>query len=128
MDDSKLKQTRNLFKKLINDQNNVFYSADKISRMLLNRSRKSAYEKDRVFYKIYKSLEDKDVIYDSEKTRIPFYTLFVEQKKDIDRLSALYNVNAPLQFCHADVAYIRFFSKSAVDPKYALLCVDLFSS
>ena len=38
MDDSKLKQTRNLFKKLINDQNNVFYSADKISRMLLNRS------------------------------------------------------------------------------------------
>ena len=106
----------------------VFYSADKINRTLLNRSRKSAYEKDRVFYKIYKSLQDKDLIYDSEKTRIPFYTPFVEQKKDIDRSSAFYNVNAPLQFFHADVADIRFFSKSAVDPKYALLYVDLFSS
>ena len=28
---------------------------------------------------------------------------------------------------HADVVNIRFFSKSAVDPKYALICVDLFS-
>ena len=27
-----------------------------------------------------------------------------------------------------DVAYLKFFSKSAVDPKYALICVDLFSS
>ena len=128
MDDSKLKQTRNLFKKLINDQNSIFYSADNISRTLLNRSRKSAYDKVRVFYKFYKSLEDKDVIYDSEKTRIPFHTLSVEQKKDIDRSSALYSVNASLQFFHADVADIQFFSKSAVDPKYALLCVDLFSS
>ena len=128
MDDSELKQTRNLFKKLINDQNSMFYSADKINRTFLNRSRKSGYEKDRVFYKIYKSLEDKDVIYDSEKTRIPFYTPFVELKKDIDRSSALYSVNAPLQFFHADVADKRFFCKSAVDPKYALLCVDLFSS
>ena len=49
MDDSELKQTRNLFKKLINGLNSIFYSADKISRTLLNRSRKSAYEKDRVF-------------------------------------------------------------------------------
>ena len=95
MDDSELKQTRNLFKKMINDQNSVLYSADKISRMPLNRSKKSAYEKDRVFCKIYKSLEDKDVIYDSEKTRIPFYTQFVEQKKDINCSSALYSVNAP---------------------------------
>ena len=33
-----------------------------------------------------------------------------------------------MQFFHADVAYLQFFSKSAVDPKYALVCVDLFSS
>ena len=41
---------------------------------------------------------------DSEKTRIPFYTPFVEQKKDIDRSSTLYSINAPIQFVHADVA------------------------
>ena len=32
-----------------------------------------------------------------------------------------------MQFFHADVGDIRFFSKSAIDPKYALLCADLFS-
>ena len=33
-----------------------------------------------------------------------------------------------MQFFRTDVADIRFFSKSAIDPKNALLCVDLFSS
>ena len=33
-----------------------------------------------------------------------------------------------MQFFHADLAYLQFFAKSAVDPKYALDCVDLFSS
>ena len=96
--------------------------------VLLNKSRKSAYGKDKVFYNIYKALEDKEVIWDKEKTKFPFYTPFVEQKKDIDRSSALYSINASLKFFHADVTDIRFFSKSAVIPKYALLCVDLFSS
>ena len=73
-------------------------------------------------------MEEKGVIYDREKARLPFYTPFVEQKKDIDRSSALYSINGPQQFFHADVADIRFFSKSAVDLKHALLCVDLFSS
>ena len=73
-------------------------------------------------------MEDEDVIYDGEKARFPFYTAFVEQKKDIDHSSTLYSINAPLQFFHADVADICFSSKSTVDPKYALFCVDLFSS
>ena len=30
--------------------------------------------------------------------------------------------------CHADIADLRFLAKSAVDPKYALLIVDLFTS
>ena len=75
-------------------------------------------------------LEDQEIIYDNdnEKERIPFYTLFVEQKQDIDRSSTLYSLNEPMHFFHADVADIRCFSTSAIDPKYALLCVDLFSS
>ena len=47
------KQVKNLFKKLINDQNSVFYSSDKITRTLLNKGRKLSYEKDKVFYKIF---------------------------------------------------------------------------
>ena len=125
-----IKQIKNLFKKLIKDRNSVFYSADKINRTLLNKSRTSSYEKDKIFYKIYVRLEDQEILYDDnkEKERILFYTPFIEQKQDIDRLSTLYSLNGPVQFFHADVADIRFFSKSAVDSKYALLCVDLFSS
>ena len=127
--DEQQKQLKNLFKKLINDQNSVFYAADKINNTLLNKGRRSSYEKDKVFYKIFNTIEDRNIIHeDDDESRIPFYTPFVEQKKDIDRSSALYTVNAPLQFFHADVAFFKFFAKSAVDPKYALICVDLFSS
>ena len=126
-----IKQIKNLFKKLIKDKNSIFRSVDKINRTLLNKSRKSLYEKDKVFYKIYIRREDQEIMYDNdnEKERIPFYTPFVEEKQDIDRSSTLYNINGPMQFFHADVVDICFFfSKSVVDPKDALLCVDRFSS
>ena len=104
----------------------VFYSSDKITKTL-NKGRKSSYEKDKVFYRIFNLIEDKDVIYDTDKPKLPFYTLFIEQKKDIDRSSLLYAIDGPMQLFHADVAYLQFFSKSTVNPKYALVCVDLFS-
>ena len=129
--DSEMKQLKNLFKKLTNDENSVFYSADRINKTLLNKGRKSFYEKDKVFYKLYNVVEDKNIIYeddDDEKDRVPFYTPFIQQKKDIDRSSTLYTINGPLQFFHADIAFLKFLAKSAVDPKHALLCVDLFTS
>ena len=124
--DAEKKQLKNLYRKLVNNENSVLYAIDRINARLLNKVRKSSYEKDKVFYKLFKKLENEDVI--EENSKIPFYTPFVEQKKDIDRSSALYTVNAPLQFFHADLAYLQFFAKSAVDPKYALVCVDLFTS
>ena len=126
--DSEKKQLKNLFQKLINDENSVFYSADKINKTLLNKGKKSSYEKDKVFYKLFNVVEDKNILYENDENRVPFYTPFTQQKKDIDRSSALYTVNGPLQFFHADIAFIKFLAKSAVDPKYALLCVDLFTS
>ena len=106
-----VKQIKNLFKKLLKDKDSVFYSADKINRTLLSKSRTSSYEKDKVFYKIYIRLEDQEMIYDDndEKERIPFYTPFIEQKQDINRSLTLYSLNNPMQFFHADVADIRFF-------------------
>ena len=44
-----IKQIKNLFKKLIKEKNSVFYLADKINRTLLNKSRMSSNEKDKVF-------------------------------------------------------------------------------
>ena len=128
--DVEKKQLKNLYRKLVDNENSVLFAVDQINTRLLNKIKKSSYEKDQVFYKLFKKLEnedkDEDVI--KQNSKIPFYTPFVEQQKDIDRSSALYTVNAPLQFFHADLAYLQFFAKSAVDPKYALLCVDLFTS
>ena len=75
-------------------------------------------------------LEDKDVLYESKdpKKSILFYTPFVEQKKDIDRPSTPYSIKAPFKLVHADIADIQFFSRSAVEPKYCLLAVDICTS
>ena len=120
------KQLKNLFNKLINDENSVFFSADRINQTLLRKGKKSSYEKDKVFLKLFNVAENKKVIYEKEE-RVPFYTPFAPQKRNIDR-STLYTVNGPLQFFHADIAFLKFLAKSAVVPKYALLCVDLFTS
>ena len=82
----KLRQVNNLFKKLIKDEKSVFYAANRIGRTLLSKARQSLYEKDKVFYKYDLDLEDKFVLYESEneKAKIPFYTPFVQKRKDID--------------------------------------------
>ena len=118
---------KSLFRKLINDEKSVFFSTDRINKTLLNKGRKSSYEKDKVFYNLFKNVENKSVIYKENKNRVPFYTPYIPQRKNIDR-STLYTVNGPLQFFHADIAFLKFLAKSAVDLKYALLCVDLFTS
>ena len=125
--DAEKKQLKNLYKKLLENENSVLFAIDKISVRLLNRLKKSSYEKDQVFYRLFKKLENEEEE-EKEEIQIPFYTPFIEQRKDIDRSSALYSINGPLQFFHADLAYLQFFAKSAVDPKYALVCVDLFTS
>ena len=129
--DAEKKQLKNLYKKLIENENSVLFAIDKINTRILNKLKKSSYDKDQVFYKLFKKLENKEEEQEEnekDQLQIPFYTPFIEQRKDIDRSSALYSINGPLQFFHADLAYLQFFAKSAVDPKYALLCVDLFTS
>ena len=118
--DAEKKQLKNLYKKLLENENSVLFAADKINIRLLNRLKKSSYDKDQVFYRLFKKLENKqEEEEEEEEVQIPFYTPFLEKRKDIDRSSALYSINGPLQFFHADLAYLQFFAKSAVDPKYA---------
>ena len=122
------KQLKNIFGKLMKDSNSIFYWVEKISRNLLNKAQKSVYEKDKVFYKLYNEIENWDTVFDEEDKKIPFHTPFIEQKKSIDRLLTPYSIKAPFELFHADIVNIKFLSKSAVDPHYCLLCVDLFSS
>ena len=124
-DDNDKKRIQNLFSTLQNDSKSVFYLNSSITKKLLKKLDKSPYQKDRVFKAIYKKLEDKELAEADDK--IPSKTPFVEKKGDIDR-STLYSVEKPFKRAHADIADLRFFAKSAVDPKYALLAVDLFTS
>ena len=67
-----------------------------------------------------------DVNLQEEEVFIPTFVPFVDKKKDIDR-STLYSFSKPFKLLHADIADIRFFAKSAADPHYCLLFVDLFT-
>ena len=42
--------------------------------------------------------------------------------------STLYGFDGPFQLLHADVGNLKFLGKSAANPKYSLICVDLFTS
>ena len=56
----------------------------------------------------------------------PLTTQFIEKRSDID-CSTLCSFDSPFQLLQADIVYISFLAKSAVDPKFRLLFVDLFS-
>ena len=121
------KQLKYLFGKLTKDSNSLFYLVQKINRNLLNKARKWVYEKDKVFYKDFNEIENRDTIFDEEEEKIPCPALFIEQKKDIDWSSTLYSIKAPFELFYASIANIKILSKSAIDTHYCLLCVDLFS-
>ena len=57
-------------------------------------------------------LKNKNILYENDegtKTRIPFYTPFAEQRKDIDRSSELYSIKIPFELVHTNIANIRVF-------------------
>ena len=118
------KKTINLYNVLVRDQNSIFYGSDRITNGLIRKANNSLHLKDRVFVKLLKDVDRKKVFI---KEKTPLNTPFVENKQDVDR-STLYSFKGPFEALQADIADIRFLGKSAVDPKYCLLFVDLFTS
>ena len=57
--DIKNNRIQNLFKNLQKDSRSIFYSVGNLSRSILNKARKSAYVKGKVFVNLYNQLEDK---------------------------------------------------------------------
>ena len=117
------KRTKNLYNALKKDEESVLFASEKLNKQLIKKIKKSKYEKDGIFLKLYKAIENVDI---DEKEQIPTFVPFIENKKDIDS-STLYSFNGPFQLLHADIADIRFFSKLAADLHYFLLFVDLFT-
>ena len=115
----------NLFKNLQKDPRSVFYSIGTLSKSIVNKGYKSANEKDAVFVNLYKKLEDKNFY--QKKEILPLVTPFFNQKSTVDN-STLYSIRKPFDLVHGGIADTRFLAKSAVDPKYCLLLVDLFTA
>ena len=122
--DVKNNRIQNLFRNLQKDPKSVFYSVGNLSKSKLNKATKSVYEKDKVLVNLYNQLEDK-IFY--QNNNLPLVTPFINKKSNVDH-STLYSIGKPFELLHADIADTRFLAKSAVDPKYCLLLVDLFTS
>ena len=119
-------KVENLFNALREDEESVFYAADQISKKLINKARKSYYPKDKVFVNIFN--ENKEFKQQGNySNNIPLPTPFTPQKKNVDR-STLHSFKGLYEALQADIADIRFLAKSAVDPHYGLLFVDLFTN
>ena len=123
---SNLKNIRiqNLFRNLQKDPKSIFYAIESLSRTILNKARKSAYDKDKVFVNLYDQLEDKNFY---QKDNVPLVTPFVNKRSNIDH-STLYSISKPFDLLHADIADLGWLAKSAADPKYCFFLVDLFIS
>ena len=80
MEESK-KQAKNLFKKLLTDAKSVFYLAEKINKTLLNKARKSFYEKDKVFYKLYAREQKTKIYLMMTKSKYQFIPHFLNKKR-----------------------------------------------
>ena len=91
--------------------------------MLIKKVKTSFYDKDKVFVNLNGQIED---LKKKENETLPFATPFVDKKTNIDH-STLYSFHKPFEMLHADIADVRLLAKSAVDPKYCLLLVDLFT-
>ena len=96
-----------------------------MSKSILNKALKSFYEKDKVFVNLYNELEDKN--FQKTSNTLPIVTPFISSKSNVDH-STLYSICKRFELLHADIADTRFLAKSAVDRKYCLLLVDLFTS
>ena len=92
----------------------------------LKKLNKSTYEKYKKFVNLFnENIEDNQNV--CRKKLIPIKVPLFEKKDEVDR-SILYSFDGPFQLLHADVGNLAFLCKSATDPRYCLLIVDLFTS
>ena len=101
---TKNKQIQNLFRNLQKDLRSIFYSVGNLSNSLLNKAKKSTYDKDKAFVNLYNELEDK-LFY--QNNNLPLVTPFSNKRSSIDR-STLYSIGKPFELLHADIADLRF--------------------
>ena len=120
-----IEKVKKIFQKLKRDNGSVLFGEEKTNNNLFRKLKKCWYNKDKYFVILLKKFKNIDDIF--QKNAIPIKTTFLEKKGKTDR-SMLYSFDDPFWLLHADVANLEFLGKSAVDTKYCLLFIDLFTS
>ena len=92
-----------------------------MTEILGRKARNSLYKKNIVFVDIYNGLENKKIL----PEKVPLNALFVENKNMICMMS--YSFSRPFESITGWYSLISFLATSAVDPKFCLLFVDLFT-
>ena len=123
-------EVKKLFNKLQVDSKSIVFIQEQLNDKLLKKLKNSKYETDKEFVNRFNLLEDKKTDFNNNKNdvySVPIKAEYVQKSDDIDHLT-LYSIHVPFDLLHADVGDLHFLGKSAVDPKYCLLLVDLFTS
>ena len=93
--DMKNNRIQNLFKNLQKDTRSIFYSIGNLSRSILNRARKSTYDKDKVIVNLCNQLGDKNFY---QNNNLPLVMLFVN--KDVILIIRHFTALASLLNCY----------------------------
>ena len=123
-------EVKKLFNKLQVDSKSIVFIQEQLNDKLLKKLKNSKYETDKEFVNRFNLLEDKKTDFNNNKNdvySVPIKAEYVQKSDDIDHFT-LYSIHVPFDLLHADVGDLHFLGKSAADPKYCLLLVDLFTS
>ena len=104
------------------------FSTENNLRKKFKKERKSGFNKRMQYHKEFvnlNKLENRNDIF--KKDAITTKTIFAKQNCQANR-STLYSFGGLFPLLNADIANLKFWGKSAVDPKYCFLFADLFTS
>ena len=73
------KRTKDLYKVLKEDEESVLFASEQLTKQLIKKVKKSNYEKDNIFYKLYNKIENVNI--QKEKEIIPTFVPFIEKKE-----------------------------------------------
>ena len=119
---------KKVFNKLQIDTKSVLFTIEQLNEKGVKKTKEVfVCKRQRELFNLFSLLENKDDFDKDKKASLPIKATYVEKGNDIYR-STLYSFTGPFELLHVDVANLEFLGKSAADPKFCLVFVDLFSS
>ena len=124
------KRISNLLKKLRVDEKSVLFAkGETLDNKMIKKISKSSYVNGKLLLNLYNEfVKNGGKTSDFKDKKIIINTPFTQEKSVTQRGDMLHTIDGPMQLIHADIVDLNFFCKSAVAPKYCLVCVDLFTS